>query len=677
MQNAANKADLVATAHRIGVPVPLSVIATGPLDIPDVSALGFPMVIKPWRSRIWTTHGWASTSVSYAASHAELAADLSRRPIHEFPLLLQERIVGAGMGVFACYHEGRPIALFSHKRLRERPPWGGVSVLSESVAIDPVTAAYATRLLDELKWQGVAMVEFKHDARDGVPKLMEINGRFWGSLQLAIDAGVDFPALLVGSVTGQPIEAQPAYQLGTRNRWFWGDVDSLLVTLFGGANMPTLPRIEKTRAIGEFLKFYAADLHYDNPKLDDPIPFLAESGAWIRKLLQGAAAHRTDKTPSHIRVGVSPKAATPEAAFEDATPQTVAVDTYTSFDQLGLDAKQWNAIAAASDSNTIFHTHQWARSWSATVGSQHEPLFFVATTHAGSRAVASFVIEHSVSRERTLRFLGDGRADYCDVLAPSAEPQLIEALCTAVLSSTRWDRLDLNNIPARSQTIAIMKRCCERAGYFMLADDDIVCPTLLIEGHETSALNILNKPSLRRRQSYFDRSGKLEVVHLTDARKIVGFLDQFFAQHEKRWANSGSPSLFLEPRNREFYRELTESLTGTSWLLFTVVEFEGRPIAFHYGFDYCGTVTWYKPSFEMALASRSPGLTLLRHLIEYAIQHRRRELDFTVGGEAFKTRFTNDSRRNVRLQVFRDSLRFGLARSRRSLSAAVKRVSAT
>ena len=40
------------------------------------------------------------------------------------------------------------------------------------------------------------MVEFKLDARDGVAKLMEINGRFWGSLQLAVDAGVDFPAIL-------------------------------------------------------------------------------------------------------------------------------------------------------------------------------------------------------------------------------------------------------------------------------------------------------------------------------------------------------------------------------------------------------------------------------------------------------------------------------------------------
>ena len=73
------------------------------------------------------------------------------------------------------------------------------------------------------------MVEFKQDERDGLPKLMEINGRFWGSLQLAIDAGVDFPALLL-----QPPDALPStplpYRVGVRNRWFWGDVDSLLVS---------------------------------------------------------------------------------------------------------------------------------------------------------------------------------------------------------------------------------------------------------------------------------------------------------------------------------------------------------------------------------------------------------------------------------------------------------------
>ena len=86
----------------------------------------------------------------------------------------------------------RPVAFFAHKRLRERPPWGGVSVLSESAEPDPRLKALARQLLDDACWHGVAMVEFKV-APDGTPYLMEINTRFWGSLQLAIDAGVDFP----------------------------------------------------------------------------------------------------------------------------------------------------------------------------------------------------------------------------------------------------------------------------------------------------------------------------------------------------------------------------------------------------------------------------------------------------------------------------------------------------
>ena len=131
--------------------------------------------------------------------------------------MLQERIVGPGVGVFACYRDGRPVALFSHRRLRERPPWGGVSVLSrERAAASRARASTPRRLLDELGWHGVAMVEFKQDVRDGIPKLMEINGRFWGSLQLAIDAGVDFPALLVRGVEPTRVEPQAPYRSGSR-----------------------------------------------------------------------------------------------------------------------------------------------------------------------------------------------------------------------------------------------------------------------------------------------------------------------------------------------------------------------------------------------------------------------------------------------------------------------------
>lgn len=671
IDRAADKADIMATAERIGVPVPRGILVRRASEAPADPGMGWPVVIKPWRSRVWTPHGWTFSSVSYAANARQLADDLARRPAHEFPVLLQERLVGPGLGVFACYHAGKPVALFSHRRLRERPPWGGVSVLCESADVHPEAGAHATRLLEEIGWQGVAMVEFKQDSRDGVPRLMEINGRFWGSLQLAIDAGVDFPALLVDSVTGREVQP-PEYRVGVRNRWFWGDVDSLLVTLFGARSAPVgYATAHKLRAAGQFLEMWAPNLYYDNPKWDDRGPFIAETRHWFGKLTQGLRSTRAGEVTVAGSAVRPVNGAVVERAPAEARRSQVRCTS--SFDEIELDEKGWNQLAASGSTNSIFQTHQWARSWLAAYGDEHEPLFITVQEGGRTRAVAPLMIDRSLSRERVIRFLGDGRSDYCDFLAPSAEPHVTSMLVTALLASRRWDRLELNNIPAGSHSLPIILECCSRQGFPVLMGDEIHCPTLLVQGHEANALAILNKPSLRRKQNYFERSGRLAVRHLNRAAEVSPLLDRFFEQHIGRWAATENPSLFLDDRNREFYRALTESLGASPWLLFTVLEFDDHPVAFHFGFDYNGSVTWYKPSFDTAFASWSPGLTLLRNLIAYALEHERHEVDFTVGDEAFKSRFTNSVRRAVRLQVFRDPVRLKLERANRSLRAAVKR----
>jgi predicted ATP-grasp superfamily ATP-dependent carboligase len=242
--------------------------------------LEFPVVIRPRQSRVRSGGRWMSSVVSFAADREALVRDLMSRPQHEFPVMLQERIEGPGVGVFALYHHGRPAAFFSHRRVRERPPWGGVSVLSESIPLCPVAQRYATQLLDALGWHGVAMVEFKQDVRDGVPKLMEINGRFWGSLQLAIDAGVDFPALLVDGVRGDLPLPSP-YRIGVRNRWFWGDVDSLILTM-AGRTAPGANGASRMRALVEFMKLGGRNLYYENPKLGDLKPWWFESVSWFK-----------------------------------------------------------------------------------------------------------------------------------------------------------------------------------------------------------------------------------------------------------------------------------------------------------------------------------------------------------------------------------------------------------
>jgi predicted ATP-grasp superfamily ATP-dependent carboligase len=224
-----------------------------------------------------------STTVRYAFDRSELMALISKRHPLEFPLLLQERVVGPGVGIFLCYDHGKPIARFSHRRLREKPPTGGVSVLSESVAAAPRAREYADALLVELGWHGVAMVEFKQDQRDGSLKLMEINGRFWGSLQLAIDAGVDFPGILLEVVCGRAPASPPPYRVGVRSRWLWGDLDSLLLTLQARGNTGQTWRA-RMRAIGQFLRVGDKDLHYENPRWSDLRPWLYESASWFRSL---------------------------------------------------------------------------------------------------------------------------------------------------------------------------------------------------------------------------------------------------------------------------------------------------------------------------------------------------------------------------------------------------------
>lgn len=345
----------------------------------------------------------------------------------------------------------------------------------------------------------------------------------------------------------------------------------------------------------------------------------------------------------------------------------------SSLDEIGLDACAWSALAAQSDTNSVFQTYEWMQSWWAVFRSEYEPLFVTVANESGLCGVAPMIVLRR-SHDRIVRFLGDGRADYCDFLTCGDKAAVLESILDALLAGTRWDVIELNNVPGSSRTIEMLRTICQARGYPMLAQDHYVCPTLLIDGHEAAARQILNKPSVRRRQKFFTRSGALTFHHLRDATAVEPHLERFFAQHIARWAGSDTPSLFLEPRNRAFYRELTVNLARRGWLLFSLVEFDGRPIAYHYGFDYNQSVIWYKPSFDTAFAQYSPGIVMVGHLISYALEQRRRELDFTIGDEPFKQRFTNCSRKTMRIQIFRSPLRFLAHRSRQTLARTLKKL---
>lgn len=281
--NTSDKSFVISLAGRLGVPVPRTrIVHSAAQGAAEAAGIPFPVVVKPARSRVRTPAGWISTGVSYARDAAGLAATLERLPPEVYPVLLQERIEGPGVGVFLAIEGGRTLAQFAHRRLREKPPSGGVSVLCESAAVDPVAAGHASRLLAELGWRGVAMVEFKQDQRDGSLRLMEINGRFWGSLQLAIDAGVDFPGIAVAIAAGEAPRKAPEYRLGVRSRWLAGDLDSLMLQLLRSREQLNLPPSHpgRWRALWDFFNPFGPGSLFELERPEDFAPARLE---WRRR----------------------------------------------------------------------------------------------------------------------------------------------------------------------------------------------------------------------------------------------------------------------------------------------------------------------------------------------------------------------------------------------------------
>jgi predicted ATP-grasp superfamily ATP-dependent carboligase len=193
-----DKEKLLEEASGLGIAVPSQVVVAHPSEFGrlDLRSLRYPIVIKPARSVGGPAGDRVKLGVSYASDSYELERRIRLLPPAAYPLLLQQRVVGPGTGIFLLHWDGEVRAVFAHQRLCEKPPTGGVSVYCESIAADEALVDASRRLLEHFRWRGVAMVEFKRDAATGKPFLMEVNGRFWGSLQLAIDAGVDFPRLL-------------------------------------------------------------------------------------------------------------------------------------------------------------------------------------------------------------------------------------------------------------------------------------------------------------------------------------------------------------------------------------------------------------------------------------------------------------------------------------------------
>ncbi|MBP2133113.1 putative ATP-grasp superfamily ATP-dependent carboligase [Methanomicrobium sp. W14] len=282
-----DKSKTIKLANEIGIPTPKTYFIETIRELEQISdQIEYPVVVKSRYKTIWkdekpvmlkvTDKNYVYDKDQLFSITTEILDKSGKMP------LIQEYIPGGGYGVEILMKNGETKAFFMHKRLREYPISGGASTFRESFYnCDMVNLGL--RLMSSLKWHGVGMVEFKLDERDNIPKLIEVNGRFWGSLPLSIASGIDFPYLLYDLLINGNDNSIVNYPEGIKCRWLIpGDLLWFLSAISRNKS--------KFKVLKEFFTFRGT--YYDIISMKDPLPTIGALRGLIKQFLDVVSGRR-------------------------------------------------------------------------------------------------------------------------------------------------------------------------------------------------------------------------------------------------------------------------------------------------------------------------------------------------------------------------------------------------
>ncbi|SDA18617.1 Predicted ATP-dependent carboligase, ATP-grasp superfamily [Nitrosospira sp. Nsp18] len=280
-----DKTKTYVMAEPLGIQVPKSFKLRSMDDWDTIMPrLYFPVVLK-WRdpnavAAKLSAAGLKLEKMIYCHNPADLHAVLTPYiAIGEFPLV-QEYCPGYGLGQFVFMHKGNALLTFQHRRVSEWPPEGGFSSTCEAVPLTEhrVLMEKSIALLRSIGWEGVGMVEYRFDPLTGQAALMEINGRFWGSLPLAYHCGAAFGWLTYAVHGNDEHPGIPKSRDDLRCRFMIPETKRLLRILF----QPHLIQdrslhFGRWRELGRFiLEFLRPGVRYYVFSFRDPMPFFVD-----------------------------------------------------------------------------------------------------------------------------------------------------------------------------------------------------------------------------------------------------------------------------------------------------------------------------------------------------------------------------------------------------------------
>ena len=333
------------------------------------------------------------------------------------------------------------------------------------------------------------------------------------------------------------------------------------------------------------------------------------------------------------------------------------IDNNADFDAL---EPAWRALEAQSLTHSIFRIWDWQRSWWQHYGYLGELRVLLAWDNDNLVGILPLYIQRQ-GLKRILRNIGTGgdtSPDYLDpLLAPHRSDDIAEALAGFAISGVSgWNLLNVSDISLGSTFARMLEQNC-RAHCVLLETGE---PMYITHGQLPSSwegylaqLSQNRRSILRRTRRRIDAMPEAVIEAVQRGPELDAILDRLAILHIRRWKGRAAHFAFSSPRYIAFHRDIIRRFSAEDRLRFHVLRIGGEIAGVYYGYRYRNRSYAFQSGFEPSLASLSPGVALIAHAIEHAIQEGCSDFDMLRGDYDHKKRWFSAYRTTVTTQACR------------------------
>lgn len=311
------------------------------------------------------------------------------------------------------------------------------------------------------------------------------------------------------------------------------------------------------------------------------------------------------------------------------------VEVLDGFDQVGTPA--WGDLLARAADAVPFLSWPWQTLWWEAFADERK-LQILRVSDPSDGTVGLLPLYEKVPG--IWQLIGGAEvSDYLDVIAVRGrEEEVWSALLQHRSSeSSVWD---LHCLRAASPTVSLLPALASTCGLAAVAQREERCPVVALPDSWDNYLARLpgkDRHELRRKRRRLERQWpQARVTSHASPEGLDAAMTAFLTLHRK---SKTGKARFMDPRMEGFFRRVTSALAELGWLRLWFLELDGAPVAAYLCLEFSANVGLYNSGFDPAHAALSPGIVLLCHVIQDAIERGFARFDFLRGEEPYKYAF--------------------------------------